>query len=127
MGHDPFPGTDHIGLEVLPTGPYALLERPWDVTPLVAESPLFVVGKVILLKHSTLLGFNITGQVRRLSGRWPTLMHSGAVHFRGFTLDGTMLWRGVADRISPVEFSMRGEYALVTLGLLAPIEVWPAR
>lgn len=116
----PFPGSDHIGLEVAPSGPYFLLEPPWDVETIYATPAEFLLGATVLAKHSTVTALRFTAQVRRAAGRWPRLLHSGQVYLRGFDRDGRMLWSGRVERISPVGMSWFGGSSF-TVDLLPPM------
>lgn len=118
--HDPFPGVDHIGLEVAPSGPYAVLEHPWSVEHLTV-TPEFHLGAAVLATHSTFVGWRLTAQVRRMTGRWPSILSHGQTHLRGFDRGGQMLWSGTVDRINPFEMVVSEGPLRITVDLLAPM------
>ncbi len=116
--HDPFSGTDHIGLEVSHSGPYAVLERPWSVGN-VPDPPRPFFG--ILITAPAFSGVRLTARVRRIGGRFSVILVTGDVHLRGFDRGGQMLWSGNAARISPMGMEVGSGAMCITFDLLPPM------
>lgn len=120
---DPFPGCETIGLENSPSGPYAILVRPWSAEriPATIDEVGLLLGASWPWASPSPAGVRLTACVRRITGRWPTLMTFGAVHVRGFDASGRMLWRGVFDRMAPVDMvGAYGQTLMASFDLMFP-------
>ena len=116
--YEPFPGTAQVGLEVAPSGPYAVLLPPWSTSPVNSSPPPF---SGLLGPPGRTVGIRLSATILRISGRWSMMMETGGVHLRGFDRDGKMLWRGRFAKIEGFEMSMSsGTLAEITFDLLFP-------